>query len=194
MSVLVLFYHSNIQIFFSPRSIHVHVVVTLSYAFTGSFSPSLSSSSSLAADVLSLKELSRLELLRALGREHYSNIPLLPLPSHLQQYVSHYRDWGKPPPPLKTLCPMEDRDEEEEEELEGEKEEDEVASKRKRRRRRRRSSGEGDHDAAPLVMVQRGNNRQRLVFLNINGLMFQVCLTVHWVLTWFKDNDGNHML
>lgn len=119
-----------------------------------------------AAEVLSLKELSRLQLLRSLGRESYSRIPFLPLPSHLQQYVSFYRDWGDPIAPIKTLCPMEDQTDD------GEEGENSDNSKRKRRRQRKELLEGG---AEAMMMLQREINRRRVALVNINGLVFQVC-------------------
>ena len=169
----------SVQVWFQPAVSH------------GTFynSPSSSSFYSLAAEVSSLKELSRLELLRALGRKNYSKIPLLPLPAHLQQYVSHYREWGEPPAPVRVLCPIEDRDKEDDGEREEEEEEGEDASGKRRRRRRRRSSG-GEDCETRFMVLHRENNRQRLVFLNINGFMLQVCVCILW--KWYYNYNINY--
>ncbi len=61
---------------------------------------------SIATDVKSLKELSRLAILSCLTRPRYHMIPFLPLPSPLVNYVSRNRAWQPPVTPLKELCPM----------------------------------------------------------------------------------------
>lgn len=120
----------------------------------------------------SLKDLCRLQLLRVLGRDHYCNIKHLPIPVHLQQYVSHYRDWGQPPSPIKLLCPLVDI--EVDGPREGEEEDESDALKRRRRCRQRRRMLSGSDSMSPVVSVQTDDNRQRVAVININGMILQV--------------------
>lgn len=109
----------------------------------------------------SLKQLCRLAVLGYIHRERYSDIPRLPLPPHLKDYVSHYHDWPPTPPPIRTQCPIIRSKEE------GSGDDD---NGRKRRR------GDSTHNSrAPPQMAHAVSiNGRRMLLCNFNGIIFQV--------------------
>lgn len=120
------------------------------------YSLSLSLSLSLANEVRSLKELSRLAILSALGRDRYQYVTSLPLPTHLVDYVSLNRTWGSPPLALNILCPMEEEDEQ--------------------------TTGDRDNTVNNIFKEQGLSIREiapgrQVLLVNINGLLMQVTLS-----------------
>ena len=129
-----------------------------------------------ASEVQDLKKLSGLAVLQALGRERYHLISSLPLPSHLIQLVSHHRDWGAPPQPVKILCPIDRRSGEERER--NEEENGDPASSRFRIVRRRRARG-ADRDREFNAMIAPSIvNGRRVLFVNMEGLFMPVSLGI----------------
>ena len=130
-----------------------------------------------ASEVQDLKKLSGLAVLRALGRKRYHLISSLPLPSHLIQLISHNRDWGSPPQPVKILCPI-DRNEGE---REGEGNEEGGEASRPRLGRRRRGRGaDRDREYSAMIAPSIVNGR-RVLFVNMEGLFMPVSPAAQWL-------------
>lgn len=113
----------------------------------------------LDSTVSSLKDKCRLAILLALKRKRYSLISLLPIPTHLQQFLSLGRSWEQLPEDIQILCPIDP------EELEREKEEEEGGTDNSLRKRIGQS---------PATICHINNGRS--LILNVNGMLIQVKL------------------
>ena len=98
-----------------------------------------------------------------------------------QEYVGHFREWGKPSPPVKTLCPLDpSKVGKKSSEQEGEGEDSSKEESNERKRRRNHFGGarpRGEQNLLAQSMAQAANiNGRRVLLCSFNGITFQVSL------------------
>ena len=98
---------------------------------------------------------------------------------HIQDYISFFREWGMPSPPVKTMCPI-DPDKigkkPRERDVKGEDDDSnkEGDNERKSRRNNLEARRERSLFAGPSVARAVHVNGRRVLLCNFNGIMFQV--------------------
>ena len=78
--------------------------------------------------------------------------------------MSHYREWGPPPSPIKTLCPIDH----------AKKAEREAKREENNDRHGNAASGNGPSRNAPSFAQSVDLNGRRVLLCNFNGITFQV--------------------
>ena len=103
-----------------------------------------------------------------------------------QEYVGHFKEWGTPCPPVKTLCPIDpEKIGKRSTEQEGEGEDSNKEEDNERKRRRNHFGGarpRGDQSLlAPSVARAVNINGRRVLLCSFNGITFQVCSLFHFL-------------
>ena len=95
----------------------------------------------------------------------------------IQDYISHFREWGEPSPPVKTLCPIDPDKIGKKWSVGGDDSNKEGDGERKRRRNHSGPRGRprGEQGLLPPSVAHAVHiNGRKVLLCNFNGIIFQV--------------------